>query len=57
MPQRFNPRQMPQGANLKTTDYAPLSADITLSTPAAFQARYDTFAFPGWTVYIDGQKS
>jgi hypothetical protein len=56
MPQRFDPRQLPQGAGIKAAEYDPLSADITLTTPQPFQARYDTFAFPGWAVLIDGQE-
>ncbi|MFZ0547375.1 MAG: 6-pyruvoyl-tetrahydropterin synthase-related protein, partial [Candidatus Promineifilaceae bacterium] len=53
-PHRFDSSQLPDGAVVELADYTPLTAEIRLDTPAAFQARYFTFAFPGWTVLVDG---
>jgi hypothetical protein len=55
-PERFDPRALPDGATSEIT-YHPLGADVTIDTPTAFTARYLTYAFPGWTVTIDGQRA
>ncbi len=55
-PQRFDASQLPAGASIQSVEYAPNSADITLTTPVPFQAHYLTFAFPGWTAFVDGDE-
>jgi hypothetical protein len=55
-PERFDPRLLPPGTTSEA-HYRPLGADITLDTPEAFTARYLSYAFPGWLVRIDGQRT
>jgi hypothetical protein len=54
-PQRFDERVLPAGAIINEADYKPMSARIFLESPSDFQARYLTFAFPGWEVKVDGR--
>ncbi len=53
-PERFDAGALPQEARVLAAHYRPLRASITLETPAAFQARWFGFYFPGWQVEIDG---
>ena len=55
VPQRFDASVLPAGAVVEQVDYRPTSATIELDSPAAFQARYLSFAFPGWSATVDGQ--
>ena len=55
-PRRFDASTLPPGATLLRESYGPNRATVQLETPAAFQAVYHTFYFPGWTVRIDGEK-
>ncbi len=55
-PQRFDEQALPAGATLLQAAYGPLTAEITLQTPQPFQARYLTFAFPGWVVTVNGER-
>jgi hypothetical protein len=52
---RFDTTTLPDGAQLMDAHYAPNRADIVLSTPVAFRARYLAFDFPGWSIAIDDQ--
>jgi len=52
-PNRFDPRRVPSTATVSIR-YKPLGADINVTTPEAFTARYLTYVFPGWYVRIDG---
>jgi hypothetical protein len=54
-PQRFDESAMPQGAVVLEEQYEPNEARLVVETPQAFEARYLTFAFPGWRVRVDGQ--
>jgi len=53
-PERLDRDALPDGARVLAADYRPLRASVTLETPAAFQARWLSFYFPGWRVDIDG---
>ncbi len=53
-PERVDASLLPEGARVLTAAYRPLRATVTLDTPAAFQARWLGFYFPGWRVEIDG---
>ncbi len=55
-PQRFDEAALPDGAVTMAEEYGRLSATIHLTTPAPFTARYFSFAFPGWTVEVDGRS-
>jgi hypothetical protein len=52
---RFDRSALPAGAQIVSETYRPNRAEIVLDSPAAFQAEYLTFAFPGWQAAIDGQ--
>jgi hypothetical protein len=54
-PERFDQSRLPEGVVVESINYRPTSAVVTLTTPEPFQARYLTFAFPGWTAEVDGQ--
>lgn len=56
-PQRFDITSLPAGATLETAVYTPLNAKLQLTTPEGFTAVYQTFAFPGWQVLVDGQPA
>lgn len=55
-PRRFDSTVLPAGVTLLKEAYRANQATIELDTPAAFQAIYHSFYFPGWTVKIDGEK-
>jgi hypothetical protein len=55
MPQRFDMSVLPDEATA-TVDYGKLAATISVNAPSAFTARYLSFAFPGWTVTLDGHQ-
>ncbi len=55
IPRRFDMTLLPDGATAEA-EYGPLSANVQISTPAAFTARYLSFFFPGWVVTLDGQR-
>ncbi len=51
---RFDAAALPPGAAVTHADYGALRAVIELTTPAAFQARYLAFYYPGWQAKVDG---
>jgi hypothetical protein len=53
-PARLDPQALPEGARVVTARYRPLRALIEVETPAAFQARWLGFYYPGWRVWVDG---
>jgi hypothetical protein len=55
-PQRFDRAQLPDGAMIEEASYRSTSARIVLNSPVDFQARYLSFAFPGWTASVDGKQ-
>jgi hypothetical protein len=54
-PQRFDVTTMPNGVVVERATYGPLSAEVQLTSPEPFQARYLSYAFPGWQVKVNGQ--
>jgi hypothetical protein len=54
-PQRFDLTTLPAGGVVHQVSYGPRSAQLHLTTPDAFDARYLSFAFPGWRAEIDGR--
>ena len=54
-PRRFDSSLLPDGARLLSERYGANRAEIKVETPAAFQALYHTFYFPGWRVEVDGE--
>lgn len=54
-PQRFDASALPEEAELLAANYEPLRAEIVVQSPRPFQARYLTFAFPGWSATVDGE--
>lgn len=55
-PQRFDSTQLPAGAELINVKYGHNTAIIELDTPMPFTAQYQTYAFPGWVVRINGER-
>ncbi len=54
-PQRFDDTALPADAAVLQETYAPLRAQIEVQSPTGFEARYLTFAFPGWAATVDGE--
>ncbi len=54
-PVRLRPEDLPDGARVLNSDYAPLEAMILLETPISFRVRYLAFYYPGWRVWVDGE--
>ncbi|MGD8807548.1 MAG: glycosyltransferase family 39 protein [Chloroflexota bacterium] len=57
VPQRFDAGALPPGATVESVAYGPLSASVTVSSPAPFQAHYLSYAFPGWQARVNGQEA
>ncbi|UCG25960.1 MAG: glycosyltransferase family 39 protein [Chloroflexota bacterium] len=57
IPQRFDQRVLPAGAAILSSEYGPLSAHLEVTTPEPFQARYLSYAFPGWQVLVNGERA
>ncbi|HSM55689.1 MAG TPA: hypothetical protein VK879_05990, partial [Candidatus Sulfomarinibacteraceae bacterium] len=55
-PQRFDEGALPDGASVLEASYGPNRARIEVESPAAFQARYLTFAFPGWRAQVGDES-
>ena len=55
-PQRFDDSVLPSNAKIIDIKYSPTGATVVLSSPEPFNARYLTFAFPGWVAIIDNQR-
>ncbi len=55
IPERFDTSALPPGTVINDEHYEPLSAEIDLTNATPFEARYLTFSFPGWNVFIDGE--
>lgn len=51
---RFDESALPAGTQATVT-YRPLGAIVEVDAPQAFIARYQVYAFPGWTVRVDGK--
>jgi hypothetical protein len=53
--ERLNLASLPPDAQVLTSRYRPLSADVTVETLVPFVAVFDVFAFAGWQARVDGQ--
>jgi hypothetical protein len=51
---RFDAGALPPGGAVSRAEYGALRAVIELASPAAFQARYLAFYYPGWQATVDG---
>ena len=55
-PQRFDESVLPPGARISDISYEATAVNVHLETPEPFEARYLSFAFPGWVATIDGEQ-
>lgn len=53
---RFDARALPDGAQILESVYGPNRARILVESPEPFRARYLSFYFPGWRVWVDGEQ-
>jgi hypothetical protein len=54
---RFDETALPEGAHVIEADYGPNRARLIVESPKPFCARYLSFYFPGWRVWVDGEKA
>lgn len=56
-PERFDERALPAGAEVVSAAYGPNEGRVVVESPTGFEARYLTFAFPGWRATVDGERA
>jgi hypothetical protein len=56
LPRRMDPAAMPSGAEVMQATYRPLRARLVVVSPVAFTARWLGFYYPGWRVWVDGDR-
>lgn len=56
-PRRFDESVLPAGAEVLSAEYGPNEAQVVVDSPTEFEARYLTFAFPGWRATVDGERA
>ncbi|MEW5989295.1 MAG: hypothetical protein AB1791_21930, partial [Chloroflexota bacterium] len=52
---RLDMTTLPPGATISQAHYGLTTAELSLDSPAAFQARFHWYYFPGWTAELDGR--
>lgn len=55
--ERLDSTSLPAEATLLTTTYHPLRYEVTLTSLKPFVLRFNTFYFPGWQAWLDGQAT
>jgi len=55
-PQRFDATALPDGAQARDVAYGRFGVTLTVDSPVPFTARYLSFAFPGWSARVDGER-
>jgi len=53
--ERLDAASLPPGAKVLVSEYRPLSADVTIDSPAPFVAVFKIFDFAGWRASVDDQ--
>jgi hypothetical protein len=53
---RFDETALPKGGQIVESDYGPNRARLVVDSPDPFRARYLSFYFPGWCVWVDGER-
>ena len=56
-PDRINHSMLPEGSTVETETIKPLHTRYTLNLPRDTRFRLFLFDFPGWQVYIDGERA
>jgi hypothetical protein len=51
---RLPAQSLPEGTLIADAEYGPTESTIELDAPTSFEARYQSFYYPGWRVTIDG---
>lgn len=54
-PHRFDETALPAGATARDVAYDRFGVTLTVDSPEPFNARYLSFAFPGWSARVDGE--
>ncbi|MGC9334692.1 MAG: 6-pyruvoyl-tetrahydropterin synthase-related protein, partial [Anaerolineae bacterium] len=54
---RFDETALPEGAEVVESDYGANRARLIVTSPEPFRARYLSFYFPGWRVWVDGEET
>lgn len=52
---RLDRRSLPEGAQVLDTTHSWVKQTLVIQSPEAFEARFNTFEFPGWWARINGQ--
>ncbi len=55
-PQRFDATALPDGAQAQNIVYERFGVTLTVDSPTPFTARYLSFAFPGWSARVNGER-
>ncbi len=55
--ERFDATSLPAGGRVVEARYGFNRAEITVSSPQPFQARFHTFYFPGWKATVNGERA
>jgi hypothetical protein len=56
-PDRINHAMLPEGSTVETETIRPLFTRYTINTPRDTRFRLFLFDFPGWQVFIDGERA
>ncbi|MFB0534709.1 MAG: 6-pyruvoyl-tetrahydropterin synthase-related protein, partial [Anaerolineae bacterium] len=52
---KLDNQHLPEGVRAEMLDHSVVSDSYHFAGPQAFTARFNTFYFPGWRAYLDGQ--
>jgi hypothetical protein len=53
---KLDSQHLPQGVQAEMLGHSVVSDSYRFTSPQAFTARFNTFYFPGWRAYLDGEE-
>jgi hypothetical protein len=53
---KLDSQHLPQGVQAEMLGHTVISDSYRFTSPQAFTARFNTFYFPGWRAYVDGEE-